>query len=251
MLRLRPLRPAHAGTAIEPVQVPAHAADKARPSPPSGSPLPDIVTPSAEQATASPSTGTPDVSDSRSHSASPVTTSPPCNPSSSASSLGSKPETSSTASASGAMEPSSTAVDVEPDPQILEALKSKDRLYVLKLGEQMEAVIKEGRWVFAASLSCPSLASHDDALHCPHHSAPALTAAVTLIVPCSRSGPEQGSDHASLPEHESSSPRRRLTTGCSSIDVPTTTSWSRRRTPSRMSSMFTTAQKVACKSYMS
>lgn len=29
------------------------------------------------------------------------------------------------------------------DPQILEALKSKDRLFVLKLGEQMEALIKE------------------------------------------------------------------------------------------------------------
>ena len=48
------------------------------------------------------------------------------------------------------MEPSATAstvVDVEPDPQIVEALKSKDRLYVLKLGEQMEALIKERRYV--------------------------------------------------------------------------------------------------------
>lgn len=33
------------------------------------------------------------------------------------------------------------AVDV--DPQILEALKSKDRLYVLKLGELMEGLINE------------------------------------------------------------------------------------------------------------
>lgn len=31
----------------------------------------------------------------------------------------------------------------EVDPQIIEALKSKDRLFVLKLGEQMEALIKE------------------------------------------------------------------------------------------------------------
>ena len=31
------------------------------------------------------------------------------------------------------------------DPQILEALKSKDRIYVLKLGEIFEALIKERR----------------------------------------------------------------------------------------------------------
>jgi hypothetical protein len=33
------------------------------------------------------------------------------------------------------------AADV--DPQILEALRSKDRLYVLKLGELMEGLINE------------------------------------------------------------------------------------------------------------
>lgn len=33
----------------------------------------------------------------------------------------------------------------EADAQILEALKSKDRLFVLKLGEQMEALIRERR----------------------------------------------------------------------------------------------------------
>ena len=33
----------------------------------------------------------------------------------------------------------------EVDPQILEALKSKDRIYVLKLGEIFEALIKERR----------------------------------------------------------------------------------------------------------
>ncbi|KAL4250211.1 amino acid/polyamine transporter 2 family protein [Abortiporus biennis] len=33
----------------------------------------------------------------------------------------------------------------ETDPQIIEALKSKDRLYVLKLGEQMESLITERR----------------------------------------------------------------------------------------------------------
>lgn len=33
------------------------------------------------------------------------------------------------------------------DPQIIEALKSKDRIYVLKLGEQMENLINDRRYV--------------------------------------------------------------------------------------------------------
>jgi len=36
------------------------------------------------------------------------------------------------------------------DPQIIEALKSKDRIYVLKLGEQMESLIKDRRCVFVS-----------------------------------------------------------------------------------------------------
>ena len=44
-------------------------------------------------------------------------------------------------------ETNASLVDVEPDAQIVEALKNKDRLYVLKLGEQMEALIKERRYV--------------------------------------------------------------------------------------------------------
>lgn len=36
---------------------------------------------------------------------------------------------------------------LDVDPQILEALKSKDRLYVLKLGEQMESLINDHRHV--------------------------------------------------------------------------------------------------------
>ncbi|KAI0741697.1 hypothetical protein C8Q80DRAFT_1110535 [Daedaleopsis nitida] len=82
----------------------------------------------------------------RSLSASPINASPSYNPASSTSSLNTKSESSS--SASGLIESSETAattVDIEPDAQILEALKSKDRLYVLKLGEQMEALIKERR----------------------------------------------------------------------------------------------------------
>ncbi|KAH9926958.1 uncharacterized protein B0H18DRAFT_1004707, partial [Fomitopsis serialis] len=38
---------------------------------------------------------------------------------------------------------SNTESSGEPDPQIIEALRSKDRLYVLKLGEQMESLISE------------------------------------------------------------------------------------------------------------
>jgi hypothetical protein len=41
---------------------------------------------------------------------------------------------------------SSPLADV--DPQIIEALKSKDRIYVLKLGEQMENLINDRRCVF-------------------------------------------------------------------------------------------------------
>jgi hypothetical protein len=37
--------------------------------------------------------------------------------------------------------PSSPSIDV--DPQIIEALRNKDRIYVLKLGETFEALIKE------------------------------------------------------------------------------------------------------------
>jgi hypothetical protein len=37
------------------------------------------------------------------------------------------------------------------DPQIVEALKSKDRIYVLKLGEQLESLINDRRFVFHAS----------------------------------------------------------------------------------------------------
>lgn len=40
----------------------------------------------------------------------------------------------------------SQAQGEEVDPQILEALRSKDRLYVLKLGEQLESLIIDKRW---------------------------------------------------------------------------------------------------------
>jgi hypothetical protein len=44
------------------------------------------------------------------------------------------------------------------DPQILEALKSKDRLYVLKLGELMEGLINEQR---CADCAFEVLLSHE------------------------------------------------------------------------------------------
>ena len=57
---------------------------------------------------------------------------------------------------------SGLASPAEPDPQILEALRSKDRLWVLKLGEMMEALIHERKqyvsptyrrlWICAASM---------------------------------------------------------------------------------------------------
>ena len=54
----------------------------------------------------------------------------------------------------------SSTMQTDGDSQIIEALRSKDRLYVLKLGEQMESLINERRWVIhptrRSSLSpCP------------------------------------------------------------------------------------------------
>lgn len=45
----------------------------------------------------------------------------------------------------GEPDDSPTCQTPEVDPQILEALRSKDRLYVLKLGEAMESLIIERR----------------------------------------------------------------------------------------------------------
>ncbi len=44
-----------------------------------------------------------------------------------------------------ASDPVLSSPSPEVDPQILEALRSKDRIYVLKLGEQMESLITERR----------------------------------------------------------------------------------------------------------
>jgi len=42
-----------------------------------------------------------------------------------------------------------------PDQVIIEALRGKDRLFVLKLGEQMEALINERKSVVLFPISCP------------------------------------------------------------------------------------------------
>lgn len=41
-----------------------------------------------------------------------------------------------------------SALATDVDPQIIEALRSKDRIYVLKLGETFESLIAERRYVF-------------------------------------------------------------------------------------------------------
>lgn len=45
------------------------------------------------------------------------------------------------------------APTLDVDPQILEALRSKDRIYVLKLGETFEALIMERRYVLSSFLA--------------------------------------------------------------------------------------------------
>ena len=57
------------------------------------------------------------------------------------------------------------------DPQIVEALKSKDRIYVLKLGEQMESLINDRRFAFFFS----SFPSPDAALLAPWDGTPCLS----------------------------------------------------------------------------
>lgn len=115
-----------------------------------------------DQATVSTSASAPEIHAERSLFTSPIASSPSYNPASSMSVLNAKPESSSTLT--GAMEPSTAAgmgVDAEPpDPQILEALKNKDRIYVLKLGEQMEALIKERGCVLVVFLRASRFCRH-------------------------------------------------------------------------------------------
>lgn len=75
---------------------------------------------------------------------------------------------------------------LDVDPQIVEALKSKDRIYVLKLGEQMESLINDRRSVvFFFPYLYPqtaSLAPWDVPLYSAGHVWPfSLHSLITLI----------------------------------------------------------------------
>lgn len=132
-------------TTIQSAEASPHAMDHLRPRRGSGSPKTALSTGTGDAATTSSSMSAPEIQTERSLSTSPIAASPSYNPASSTSSLNMKSE-----SSCSALEASSTAhtiVDVDPDAQILEALRSKDRIYVLKLGEQMEGLIKERRYV--------------------------------------------------------------------------------------------------------
>ncbi|KAI1793449.1 hypothetical protein LXA43DRAFT_1000793 [Ganoderma leucocontextum] len=117
---------------LQPLEAPEHATHNPQPGPSLRLPISGMATASGDQATASTSASAPEIHTERSLSASPIAASPSYNPAPSTSSLSAKPES------------YASVVDVElPDPQILEALKNKDRIYVLKLGELMEALIIE------------------------------------------------------------------------------------------------------------
>ena len=62
------------------------------------------------------------------------------------------PQTSQTEGVSTIASSGSTSPTQEVDPQILEALKSKDRLYVLKQAELIETLICERTWVAAEAV---------------------------------------------------------------------------------------------------
>ena len=136
-------------TPVLPPEAFLHATNNHHPDSSLESSISGMATMSGDAATAAGvSMSAPEIHSERSLSASPIAASPSYNPTSSSSSLNTKLEAS--PGAPHAMDPNATtsaSLDVEPDAQILEALRSKDRIYVLKLGEQMEALIKERRCV--------------------------------------------------------------------------------------------------------
>ncbi|KAI0676057.1 hypothetical protein C8Q78DRAFT_1007900 [Trametes maxima] len=100
----------------------------------------------AEATTASSSVTNPETQSTRSFSMSPTSLSLPSDGISNTFSLVAKLDIPvGVAGATELTSSSSSVNDAEPDAQILEALRSKDRIYVLKLGEQMEALIKDRR----------------------------------------------------------------------------------------------------------
>ncbi|KAI0923733.1 hypothetical protein AcV5_009202 [Taiwanofungus camphoratus] len=90
------------------------------------------------------SASAPEIHTRRTLSASPVAPSPSLDAALVSSPRNSSPDA--LASVNNSPNNASTSSDgSEPDPQIVEALRSKDRIYVLKLGEQMESLINERR----------------------------------------------------------------------------------------------------------
>ncbi|KAI9063998.1 hypothetical protein FKP32DRAFT_1591411 [Trametes sanguinea] len=136
--------------AVQPPEVLSHAQDKPSSRPTSRSPMPGPPPISTIATTTSSgssfSLSAPDVPASRSSSLSPSSSSSPSpNAAPDASSPAAKPDAPTTSS-EGSNVATGAPLDPEPDEQILEALRSsKDRIYVLKLGEQMEALIKDRR----------------------------------------------------------------------------------------------------------
>lgn len=170
---------------LQPLEAPEHATHNPQPGPSLRSPISGMATAAGDQATASTSASAPEIHTERSLSASPIAASPSYNPASSTSSLGAKQESSLSSNVLGAMEPSATAsaqADAEPpDPQILEALRNKDRIYVLKLGEQMETLIRERGCVSVVFLLVARIHRHTTTAI--PHDAPLLRVCVDERIP--------------------------------------------------------------------
>ncbi|KAI0630507.1 hypothetical protein C8Q77DRAFT_1063318 [Trametes polyzona] len=99
---------------------------------------------SSDTTTTIPGGGLLELQDRRAFSTSPTSPSPSQDSAPTLSSLHTKSDA--PTDVAGPQDPNATSgasLDAAPDPQILEALRSKDRIYVLKLGEQMEALIKD------------------------------------------------------------------------------------------------------------
>ncbi|KAI8996516.1 hypothetical protein BD414DRAFT_455322 [Trametes punicea] len=135
--------------AVQPLQVLSHAQDNAPSRGSSRSPMAGLATATSGDSTTA-SSGTrvsaSELQETRSSSMSPSSSSSSSmNPNGSLPNV--KPEArAGVASSGGPTATTSATLDPEPDEQILEALRSsKDRIYVLKLGEQMEALIKDRR----------------------------------------------------------------------------------------------------------
>ncbi|KAI0369212.1 hypothetical protein BV20DRAFT_997496 [Pilatotrama ljubarskyi] len=132
--------------AVQPLEAPNHAQDNSISLLSSGSAVAGMATTSNDPTTASSSVSATEMQETRSFSLSPGASLASCDAVPTIPSLNAKPDA--PGGVAGSADPNgstSAALDTEPDKQILEALHGKDRIYVLKLGEQMEALIKDRR----------------------------------------------------------------------------------------------------------